>query len=279
MTSLPKEWLALLGVSYTLGLKHGMDPDHHPIIDGITRAKAAQNERLARWTGFLFSVGHGCVVILVAIGISLISRNWQAPEWLDSIGAGISIGFLYALGILNLYNVFTSSAEQMVAAVGLKSWLLRGLVQVSHLALIVAVGALFALSFDTLSLVALLSFAASNISGLSYSVVLGGAFTFGMMTTDGINGFWVAKMLARADRRALIASRIMGLAIGGLSMLVGSYGLAQVLFPVISVNSQNSQLVLGCAAVAVIGLSFLVGLRLARPTISDGVKVPDKLMR
>ena len=62
-------------------------------------------------------------------------------------------------------------------------------------------------------------------------------------------------------------------------MLVGSYGLAQVLFPVISVNSQNSQLVLGCAAVAVIGLSFLVGLRLARPTISDGVKVPDKLMR
>ena len=256
-----------------------MDPDHLAIIDGITRAKAAQNERLALWTGFLFSVGHGGVVILVAIGISLISRNWQAPEWLDSIGAGISIGFLYALGILNLYNVFTSSAEQMVAAVGLKSWLLRGLVQVSHPALIVAVGALFALSFDTLSLVALLSFAASNIARLSYSSVRGGAFTCGMMSTDGINGFWVAKMRARDDRRALIASRIMGLAIGGLSMLVGSYGLAQVLFPVISVNSQNSQLVLGCAAVAVIGLSFLVGLRLARPTISDGVKVPDKLMR
>ena len=80
MTSLPNEWLALLGVSYTLGLKHGMDPDHLAIIDGITRAKAAQNERLALWTGFLFSVGHGGVVILVAIGISLISRNWQAPS-------------------------------------------------------------------------------------------------------------------------------------------------------------------------------------------------------
>ena len=50
-----------------------MDPDHLAIIDGITRAKAAQNERLALWTGFLFSVGHGGVVILVAIGISLIT--------------------------------------------------------------------------------------------------------------------------------------------------------------------------------------------------------------
>jgi high-affinity nickel-transport protein len=263
VTPLPNDWLALLTVVYTLGLKHGMDPDHLATIDGIARSNAARNPRLARWSGFLFSAGHGAIVILVAIGVSAIARQWQTPAWLDALGAWISIAFLYALGLLNLYSALAAPAGQVVAPAGLKSRLLGRFAQVSHPALIAAVGALFALSFDTVSQVALFSLTASSMSGWGFSILLGATFMLGMMTTDGVNGLWVVKLLARADRRALVASRAMGLAIAGLSLLVGSYGLARLFVPAIASHSAENELLLGCAAAAIVGASFLIGLRLA----------------
>ena len=155
----------------------------------------------------------------------------------------ISIVFLYALGLLNLHGVFTTRPDQLVAPAGMKSRLLGRFMQVSHPALIAAVGALFALSFDTVSQVALFSLTARSLSGWGYALVLGVTFMLGMMTTDGMNGLWVARMLARADRRALIVSRAMGLAIAG--------------------HTAERELLFGCAAVAIVGLSFLIGLRLA----------------
>jgi high-affinity nickel-transport protein len=268
MTPLPNDWLALLAVVYTLGLKHGMDPDHLATIDGIARGNAARNPRLARWSGFLFSAGHGVIVILVAIGVSLVAQQWQTPAWLDALGAWISIGFLYALGVLNLYSVFATGADQVVAPAGLKSRLLGRFAQVSHPALIAAVGALFALSFDTMSQVALFSLTASAMSGWGFSIALGVTFMLGMMTTDGVNGLWVARLLARADRRALIASRVMALAIAGLSLLVGSYGLVKFCFPAIANHTAERELLFGCAAVAIVGLSFLIGLRLAQAPVT-----------
>jgi high-affinity nickel-transport protein len=264
---LPNDWLALLAVVYTLGLKHGMDPDHLATIDGIARSNAARNPRLARWSGFLFSAGHGAIVILVAIGVSLVARQWETPAWLDALGAWISIAFLYALGLLNLYSVFAAPAGEVVAPAGLKSRLLGRLAQVSHPALIAAVGALFALSFDTVSQVTLFSLTARSMSGWGFAIMLGVTFMLGMMTTDGVNGLWVAKLLARADRRALVASRAMGLAIAGLSLLVGSYGLARLFFPAIAGHAAERELLFGCAAVGIVGLSFLIGLRLAQAPV------------
>ena len=264
MNPLPNDWLALLAVVYTLGLKHGMDPDHLATIDGIARSNAARNPRLSRWSGFLFSAGHGGIVILVAIGVSLAAQQWETPAWLDTLGAWISIGFLYALGLLNLYSVFAAGAGQVVAPAGLKSRLLGRFAQVSHPALIAAVGALFALSFDTVSQVALFSLTAKSMSGWGFAILLGVAFMLGMMTTDGVNGLWVAKLLARADRRALIASRAMGLSIAGLSLLVGSYGLARMFVPAIAVHTAERELLFGCVAVAIVSLSFFIGMKLAQ---------------
>ncbi|MHB8667631.1 MAG: HoxN/HupN/NixA family nickel/cobalt transporter [Burkholderiales bacterium] len=263
VSQLPNDWLALLAVVYALGLKHGMEPDHLATIDGITRGNAARNPRLARWSGFLFSAGHGAIVILVAIGVGLLARRWQAPAWLDMLGAWISIAFLYALGLLNLHSVFATPAGALVAPAGPKSRLLGRLLRVSHPVLIAAVGALFALSFDTVSQVALFSLTATSLSGWGFSIVLGTAFTLGMMTTDGVNGLWVARLLARADRRALVASRAMGLAVAGLSLLVGSYALARLFLPAIAGHAPRHELLLGCAAAGIVGLSFVIGLRLA----------------
>jgi len=258
---LPNDWLALLAVVYALGLRHGMDPDHLATVDGIARSNAARRPRLARWSGFLFSAGHGAIVILVAIGVSLAAHRWQTPQWIEAIGAWISIGFLYTLGLLNLYSVLSAPPGLMVSPVGVRSRLLGRVVQVSHPVLIAAVGALFALSFDTVSQVALLSLTARSMSGWGFSTLLGITFTLGMMTSDGVNGLWVARLLARADRRARIVSRTMGLTIAGLSLLVGSYGIARQFFPAMAEPAMGRELLLGCAAVALVGMSFLIGLR------------------
>lgn len=264
MNTLPNDWLALLAVVYALGLKHGMDPDHLATIDGIARSNAARRPRLARWSGFLFSAGHGAIVILVAIGVSLVARQWETPAWLEAFGAWVSIVFLFALGLLNLQSVFAAPAGQVAAPAGLRSRLFGRFVQVGHPALIAAVGALFALSFDTVSQVALFSLTASTASGWGFAIVLGVAFMLGMMTTDGANGLFVARLLARADRRALVASRAMGLSIAGLSLLVGSYGAARQFYPAIAGHTAERELLFGSAAVAIVGLSFLIGLRLAQ---------------
>ncbi|MGP1677195.1 MAG: HoxN/HupN/NixA family nickel/cobalt transporter [Giesbergeria sp.] len=267
LSPLPNDWLALLAVVYALGLRHGMDPDHLATIDGIARSNAARNPRLARWSGFLFSAGHGAMVILVALAVSVLARQWQTPAWLEALGAWISIAFLYALGLLNLRGVFATPCGELAAPAGLRSRLFGRVVQVGHPALIAAVGALFALSFDTVSQVALFSLTASSMSGWGFSVTLGASFTLGMMTTDGVNGLFVAKLLACADRRALVASRAMGLSIAGLSLLVGSYGLARLIVPAMASHTAERELLFGCAAAAIVGLSFVIGLRLAQATV------------
>jgi high-affinity nickel-transport protein len=244
-----------------------MDPDHLATIDGIARSNAARNPQLARWSGFLFSAGHGAIVILTAIGVSAVAHQWETPALLDALGAWISIAFLYALGLLNLYSVFTTRADQVAAPAGLKSRMLGRFARVSDPVLIAAVGALFALSFDTVSQVALFSLTARSMSGIGFAVMLGVTFMLGMMTTDGVNGLWVAKLLARADRRALVASRAMGLSIAGLSLLVGSYGLARLFYPAIAGHTAERELLFGCAAVAIVGLSFLIGLKLAQAPV------------
>jgi high-affinity nickel-transport protein len=103
--TLPSHWLALLAVVFALGLKHGLDPDHLAAIDGLTRFNAGRRPRLSRWSGLLFSAGHGVVVTLVAIAVATLAAGLRAPEWLDDAGTWISIGFLALLGVANLHAV------------------------------------------------------------------------------------------------------------------------------------------------------------------------------
>jgi high-affinity nickel-transport protein len=47
-----------------------------------------------------------------------------------------------------------------------------------------------------------------------------------MLVTDGLNGWWIARLIARADEMAALASRIMGAAVAAVSLLVAALGLA-----------------------------------------------------
>lgn len=151
MEPLPTDWLSLLILTFVLGMKHGFDADHLATIDGLTRYNARTRPTMARYCGTLFSLGHGAIVMAIALSVSAIAGHWEVPAWFGTLGSLISIAFLVALGSLNLAAVLRAEPDQVVQPVGLKGRLLGNLRQVSHPALVALVGALFALSFDTLS--------------------------------------------------------------------------------------------------------------------------------
>ncbi|MBS0347191.1 MAG: nickel transporter [Proteobacteria bacterium] len=264
MPALPSDHLALVLLVFVLGLKHGFDADHLATIDGLTRFNARANPGWARYCGTLFSLGHGAVVVAIALAVSLLSGAWSAPEWLELSGAWISIAFLILLGVLNLRAVFAAEAHELVHPVGLKGRWLGRLGQAAHPGGVAVVGALFALSFDTVSQAALFAMAGVQAGGWLPAVGLGLVFMLGMLLADGANGWWIARLIARADGTARVASRVMALAVAGMSLLVAAYGLARMLSPALQAWGEGRELALGAAVVGVIFASFLAGLRLAR---------------
>ena len=127
----------LVALAFVLGMKHGMDADHLATIDGLTRFNAAAGRRrLARLCGFLFSLGHGAVVCIVAVATSILFRQGAVPGWMEDVGAWVSAFFLLSLGVLNLYAVFSTPAHEMVQMVGIKGRWLGKLKHASHPVLI-----------------------------------------------------------------------------------------------------------------------------------------------
>lgn len=261
---LPTEWIALLALVFVLGARHGLDADHLATIDGLTRHNLRFAPARARWCGSLFSLGHGGIVMLIALLVGLTSGNWQVPAWMEELGTWISISFLTLLGVLNLRAVVMAPAGEMVAAIGIKAGLLRHLHATSHPLAIAAVGALFALSFDTMGHAALFAVTAARHGGATHALALGAAFTLGMLLADGANGLWIAGLLRRADHRARIASRVMGLMVAAISFAVAGLGLARWLRADVSHWYDGKELLVGVAVIVLLTVSFIAGNWLAR---------------
>lgn len=264
MDSLAQDLYALSMLVFVLGLKHGFDADHLATIDGLTRFNARNQPRLARYCGVLFSLGHGTVVIAIALAVSLAARQWQAPEWLASFGAWVSIFFLIALGLLNVHAVLAAAPGEMVRPVGLKGPFLGRLTQATSPGWVACVGALFALSFDTVSQAALFALTAAQFGGWKDALMLGFLFMLGMLATDGINGLWISRLISRADEAAAMASRVMSLVVAGISLMVAGFGVMKISLPDVGVWSEGKELYFGGAVVALIAGSFFLAIRLSR---------------
>lgn len=264
MHDLPTEWTALCALVFLLGLKHGFDADHLATIDGLTRYNSRRGRRFGRYCGALFSLGHGAIVLVIALVVGVASERWDPPPWLEQFGAWTSILFLTLIGLLNLHAVLATSPGEVVMPVGLKGRLLGRLNQASHPLTVALVGALFALSFDTVSQSALFALTAAQFGGVGHALFLGILFVAGMLVTDGINGLWISRLIARADQLACIASRVMGLAVSGVSLVVAALGMAKLTWPVVEAWSQDRELLFGAVVVTVVAASFGAGRALAR---------------
>lgn len=267
METLPQDWIALASLVFVLGMKHGFDADHLATIDGLTRYNARSNPALARLCGALFSLGHGSVVLAIALLVCTLAGKWKVPEWMAVFGAWVSIAFLLTLGAANLNAVLRADPAHLVQPVGFKGKFLGRLQHTTHPILIALVGALFALSFDTLSQAALFAFSATQYGGWEHALTLGLLLMLGMLVTDGINGLWISRLIRRADQTALVASRVMGLVVSGVSLLVASFGIAKFVSPEIDAWSAGKELVFGCLLMAIIAGSYFYAVRLTRRAV------------
>jgi len=256
MSDLPADWSALCALVFLLGLKHGLDADHLAAIDGMTRLNTAAHRRLANWCGALFSLGHGSVVITIAAAVAAARLHWQPPGWLDAAGAWISIAFLLVLGVANLHTVMAAAPGECVATVGVKGRLLGRWARVRSAWAVAAVGALFALSFDTVSQAALFSVTAAQFGGLAHALLLGALFVLGMLVTDALNGWWIGRLIRRADALAARASQLMGCTVALVSLGVAALGITRQLSSSVDRWADDKALVFGTVTVAVVALSY-----------------------
>jgi high-affinity nickel-transport protein len=255
----PQDLIGLLAVAVVLGLRHGFDADHLAAIDGMTRFNAAVRPTLARRTGFWFSIGHGAVVILVAMSVASMATAWTAPHWLEPFGAWSSIAVLLLLGMVNLNAVRQAPAGAVVAGVGWRSGLFARVLDASGCWPIMGVGALFAVSFDTLSQAALMAVTGTALRGLAAVMALAAAFVVGMLITDGLNGWWVSRLLRRSDRTAARASRIMCVSVACVSLGTALLGIGTQLSPSFAAWADAHEGAFGLLIVGVIFASFLLG--------------------
>ena len=138
------------------------------------------------------------------------------------------------------------------------------------------VGALFALSFDTVSQAALFALAAGRFGGTAQALFVGALFVLGMLAVDGANGVWISRLIRRADRTAVIASRIMALTVAGVSFAVGAFTIVKLLLPAVDAWTEGRELAFGAAVVAAIVVAFAVAMWAAKRTApgSTGVGAP-----
>jgi len=267
LNSLPDSLASVYGLVFLLGMKHGFDADHLATIDGMTRFNALANPTLAKYCGVLFSLGHGAVVIAIALTVSVFASNWQPPEWLDALGSATSFLILLILGVMNLHAVFTSKPSDVVAFVGFKSQLFGAHLAVNKPLSMALIGALFALSFDTVSQAVFFALTATYFGGWQNALMLGVIFMLGMLFTDGVNGLWISRLIHKADATACHVSRIMTIVVGSASLGVAMLIALKFFVPQVDIWVENKELFLGLVVVVIIAGSYLIPMKLFKPSV------------
>jgi high-affinity nickel-transport protein len=258
----PDSWplLAAAGLALPLGLKHGLDADHIAAIDGLARVHArAGRTRLAQCAGACFSVGHAGVVAAAAVAVARVGA-WPLPAWLEAFGTGLSIGCLLLVGLLNL----AAAARGGRPPLGLRSRLFGGASSGGGWFGAVSLGALFAVSLDTLALAAGFGVAGSQVAGIAGVLVLAVAFGAGMTLSDGLNGWWLNRLVRRCGNGSSAAATASSTIVGAVALSTAAFGLARAASMPFAAASEGRAWLLGMVLIAFTTLS-LGWLGLARP--------------
>lgn len=271
MNHLPNGLVSLLAMILMLGIRHGFDADHLAAIDGMTRCNQQRRPKLARLAGVLFSVGHGLIIVPVSVGAATFSFDLKLPNWLDAFGTWTSVFILLWLAGLNIVSVIRTPNDQQVHLQGWRYGLLSRLVQVSNPLAVMTVGALFALSFDTLSQATLFAVISKKYQSWEVALGLAIAFVIGMLVTDGLNGLFISRLIKRADKSARIASRTMALSVSSVSVLVAVITIGAELSEDFDTWRDGKEAWFGFLIIGILIVSYFVGQRLARTKAAPAI--------
>lgn len=278
-------------VAYTLGLRHGFDADHIAIIDNSVR-RLYSLKKQSIFTGFFFALGHSSVVFIGTIVIVLFSRTFsESTSHFAEIGATIatvvSIIFLSILGLMNVGSIlFRKVASPNLNArvidanpysasrTSIFGKLINRLIsKIQSSWILLPIGMLFGLGFETTTEVALLANAARDgANGLAVSTILlyPCLFMAGMLAIDSIDGLlmfkafdWFKSDSVRRNTYNNIISLITGTvaltiaAIQSLSLLHDHVMLGKVLSSLIQAFSSNTEMI--GMSIAALLLTFWIG--------------------
>lgn len=261
------ELISYSGVAtmFALGMRHGLDPDHIAVIDGLTLQAIGERPRIAPWVGTLFSLGHGLIVTLIAALVAAMSQQWALPESFSRIGGWIPIALLMLVGVLNLRPLMHNADYRPV---GWRSWILpRRLRQSSYPPVIFLIGVLFALVFDTATQAAAWGYVAAAQGGLSLALLLGATFTAGMVVTDTLDSRVVATLAQRARGQQMQQfRRVLGWAIVLMSFGMAAYGIGTKLSPALEL-SDDAYFYLGASLFVAFAGAYFWAVRQVRSTM------------
>jgi high-affinity nickel-transport protein len=223
--------LSTILLFFLLGLRHGFDPDHIAIIDGVGMRLSATKPRLVAWSGTLFALGHGSVITAVAVMISLFNHSFHFPEPVWRLLDWVPGLLLIAVGLVNLRSLIVG---QKYRPHGFRTFLLpAGLRRSSHPLAIVLMGVLFALVFDSTTQAAAWAYTATSRLSTTVALLLGLAFSTGMILTDTTDSRLLYLLISRSGHTgaAMAYRRKLGWIIVSISLLAGSYKILTLLAP------------------------------------------------
>jgi high-affinity nickel-transport protein len=216
---------------FLLGLRHGFDPDHIAIIDGVGMQYATTKPALAAWTGTLFALGHGLVITALAVTISLFSHSFHLPAYVWHILDWVPGLLLLVVGSVNLYSLLYATSYQPKAV---RSLLLPNRLKKSaHPLAVILMGVLFALVFDSTTQVAAWAYTATSQISTTAALLLGVSFSAGMILTDSADSGILFLLMKRTShhKAAIKYRRSLGWIIAVISLTAGGYKIIKLLAP------------------------------------------------
>lgn len=212
--------LATCGLLLALGFRHGLDPDHIAVVDGMTRLRHKGSAYWkARLTGFQFAAGHSLTILLATFVFYMYGV--QVPAWLDNVGLWISTFFLVWLAYRNFKFCFSGNEDHHHAGSPVQRKVLQAMGPFAHP---MGVGFGFAISFDSLAQAGLMAAKGHELGGFFAIVALAASFGFGMLLADTSNGLLMHWLVHRSHALAHNAGRIMSGVVATLSLVVVAVG-------------------------------------------------------
>ena len=182
--------------SLLLGMRHGLDPDHLAIINGINLNEHSKGKSTI-WSGFFFSLGHGVTVTFIGVLVIALSSTFKAYSKISAFTEWIPIVMLLFTGAYGGFAIYNEIISGKSNHSHKKISSLINQSKSQSLKLFIT-GIFFALVFDTSTQVAAWGLVGEGLSKDNQywiAISIGLFFTAGMMVTDTLNGLFFYRIL------------------------------------------------------------------------------------
>jgi high-affinity nickel-transport protein len=230
---------------FVLGLRHGLDPDHITVIDNFTYKLHQYKSNWSRWVGTLFTIGHGAMVILISVVLSLLKNNIEFPGWFNELLEWVPVLILLSMAISNTFVLLNTNSNKPRTVSRFKKWMTPKL-DSHHLNpfSIILTGLIFGFIFDTSSQIAAFGIAISSAYQWIYAVIGGLVFSVGLILTGTCDSFLLNKLLKTFDQKKIITHRFkLNVLITMMCFAIPTYKIACSINPTFELNDLQNNIV------------------------------------